>query len=88
MSRINHLIEEYGGIAIGTYLVIFAMTFFTFWGLITFGFDLSSLGSWFVGLPEVGTLAIAYAATKLTQPLRIALCIVLIPVVHRYWSRS
>ena len=84
MSRINQLIEEYGSIAIGTYLVIFALTFVSFWGLISFGFDLSALSSWFVGLPEVGTLAIAYAATKLTQPLRIALCIILIPVVHRF----
>lgn len=86
MKRLKHLIEEYGNIAIGTYLAIFALTFVSFWALISFGVDLSALSGWFTGLPEVGTLAIAYAATKLTQPLRIALCIVLIPVVHRFWA--
>ena len=85
MKRLKYLVEEYGNIAIGTYLVMFVLTFVFFWSLISFGFDLSSLSSWFVGLPEIGTLAIAYAATKVTQPLRIALCIVLIPVVHRFW---
>ena len=85
MKRLKYLVEEYGNIAIGTYLAIFVLTFVFFWSLISFGFDLSSLSSWFVGLPEIGTVAIAYAATKVTQPLRIALCIVLIPVVHRFW---
>ena len=83
MKRLKLLIEEYGRLALWTYLTIFVLTLGSFWLLISSGVDLASYSSWFEELPAVGTLAIAYAATKLTQPLRIGLCIVLVPIIHR-----
>ncbi len=82
-SKIKALYEKYGNIAIVAYLAVFFMTFFAFFGLISMGFSLQDYSSWFSELPTVGIIPIAYAATKLTQPIRIALCLVLIPIVYR-----
>ena len=86
MARLKLLMEKYGRLAIWTYLTIYALTFLAFWGLISLGIDLESYSSWFASLPAVGTVAVAYAATKLTQPLRIALCLILVPFLHRLLS--
>ncbi len=70
-------IERYGRAAIGTYVVIFAVTLIGSWLAIRAGVDVGT------SVAELGTLGAAYAATKLMQPLRIAATLVVTPIVAR-----
>lgn len=81
--RFKDLLAEYGSIALGTYFVIFFGTWFGFWWAISSGIEVSGATG------AAGTIGGAYAATKLTQPLRIGATVVLTPLVaavkHRIW---
>jgi hypothetical protein len=85
-QRYDSLFEEYGKAAFAVYLVIFLGTLGTFWYLITSGFDVESATA------QAGTLGGAYAATKLTQPIRIVATLVATPVVvgmkRRIWPEK
>ena len=82
MKRLKELINEYGPIAIGTYLVIFVLVLTGFALAIHFGFEPDGVAG------GLGLLAAAWLATKATQPLRIAATFALTPVVARVVRRS
>ena len=81
--RINfkQLLAEYGRVAIAVYLVIFVATLLGSWMAIRMGWRADGAAG------NAGTLAAAYLATKLTQPLRIAATVVLTPLVAKAHER-
>ena len=81
-SKVQNLFSEYGRTAIIVYFTIFFLTLFAFWTLLTVGVDIRTW-SYFSSLGEIGAIGLAYAATKITQPIRIALTLVLTPVIAR-----
>lgn len=80
-KTINHLLTEYGAVAVVVYFAIFFAVLAGFWLAIHFGWRTHSAAG------TAGTLAAAYVATKLTQPLRIAATLVLTPAVARFYER-
>lgn len=92
-QRYDALVERYGKIAVITYLTIFATVLLGFWAAVSAGADLASgfqkLGFDTSGASsQSGTLVVAYAFTKLTQPLRIGATLVLTPLVARAMGRA
>ncbi|HHO49784.1 MAG TPA: DUF1279 domain-containing protein [Deltaproteobacteria bacterium] len=79
--RHEALIEEYGKAAIATYFTIFFGTLLSFWLAIKSGVELSGAAG------SAGTIGGAYLATKLTQPVRIGVTLVLTPAVVGVWRR-
>ena len=77
----KQLLAEYGRVAITVYLVIFVATLLGSWMAIRMGWRTTGAAG------NAGTLAAAYLATKLTQPLRIAATVVLTPVVAKVHER-
>lgn len=86
-SKVQNLFSEYGRTGIIVYFTIFFMTFFGFWTLLTVGVDIRTW-SYFSSLGDVGAIGLAYAAAKITQPIRIALTLVLTPLVARVLPRK
>lgn len=83
-AKLKELLEEYGRVALYTYLAI--------WLAVLAGFVIAiSLGFHDAGVAEgAGVLLSAWVATKLTQPLRIAATLGLTPLVaaaHRKWKK-
>lgn len=74
-GRIQALIGEFGAIALVTYLAIFAAVLAGFAIAIATGFEVDDVAE------GTGTLAAAWLATKLTQPLRIGATVVLTPLI-------
>ena len=64
------------------YFTIFFAVLFGFWVALHFGWRPSSAAG------TAGTLAAAYVATKLTQPLRIAATLALTPLAARLYHRA
>lgn len=82
-QRLNALMEEYGQIAIVTWLSIFAMTMVGFSVAIqVFGYQPDGAAG------QGGILAIAYIATQATKPIRIAATLGLTPVIGRIVRRD
>jgi hypothetical protein len=77
----KELLAEYGAVALVVYLSIFALALAGFWMAIRFGWRTESTAG------SVGTLAAAYVATKVTQPLRIGATLVLTPLLARLYER-
>ena len=67
--------------ALVVYLSIFAGVLAAFWFAIRLGWQPESVAG------SAGTLAAAYVATKVTQPLRIAATLVLTPLVAKLYER-
>ena len=82
-SKMENLLAKYGRAGIIVYFSIFFLTLFGFWTLLTVGIDIRTW-SFFSGLGDVGAIGLAYAATKITQPIRIALTVVCTPLVGRF----
>jgi ABC-type siderophore export system fused ATPase/permease subunit len=80
-KTIQHLLTEYGTIAVIVYFVIFFAVLGAFWIAIRFGWQPSSAAG------SVGTFAAAYIATKITQPIRIAATLLVTPIVARLYER-
>jgi len=74
-KRLETLFAEYGAIAITIYFTIFAITLGSFAFALNAGLEVEGVAG------STGTLAAAWVATKLTQPLRIIATIVLTPLV-------
>jgi hypothetical protein len=74
-DRWQALLVEYGNLAIGVYFALFLITLVGFYVAIGAGFEVSGVGA------EVGRVGAAYAATKLSQPARIAATVVLTPAL-------
>jgi len=80
-KTVQALLAEYGTVAVIVYFVIFFAVLGGFWLAIRLGWQPSST----VG--SVGTFAAAYIATKLTQPLRIGVTLVITPFIARLYER-
>ena len=78
----KRIMTEYGPIALVLYLAIFALVLFGAWLAVRAGWSSSSASG------KVGTFAIAYFITKLTQPLRIGATVILTPFVARLYERA
>ena len=77
------ILERYGTIAFVIYFVTFVVTFVLIYSLIQVGFE-DTIVSFFekhLGgkFSSAGTIVVAYALTKATQPIRIGVTIVLVP---------
>lgn len=80
-DRLKALLEEYGTVAIGTYFGIFFLVLGAFAIAIQLGVKVESTAG------TAGTLAAAWVATKLTQPLRIVGTLVLTPILGKLVQR-
>ena len=80
-KTVQNLLTEYGTVAVIVYFAIFFATLGGFWLAIRFGWRPSSTAG------SVGTLAAAYIATKLTQPIRIAATLVATPFIAKLYER-
>ncbi len=92
-TQYQQLVARYGRVAIITYFSLFFGVLFGFWAAVSSGADLvggfERLGfdaSSAVG--GSGTMVVAYAMTKLTQPVRIAATVVLTPIIARFVGRE
>ncbi len=81
-QRIKRLVAEYGPVAIGVYLVLWAAVLLCFGGALLLGFEPEGASG------AGGILFASWVAVKLTQPARIALTAVLTPVVARWLPSS
>jgi hypothetical protein len=77
----KQLLAEYGTTALVVYLALFVAVLAGFWFAIRAGWRPDS------AVGSAGTLAAAYVATKVTQPLRIAGTLVLTPLVAKLYER-
>ena len=80
-KTVQNLLTEYGTAAVIVYFTIFFAVLAGFWLAIRFGWRPTSAAG------TAGTLAAAYIATKLTQPIRIAATIVVTPIVAKLYER-
>lgn len=80
-KKVERLLAEYGTVALVVYFTIFFSVLAGFWLAIRLGFRPSSAAG------TAGTLAAAYVATKVTQPIRIGATIVLTPIVAKLYER-
>lgn len=79
-DRLKQLIADYGGIAFAIYMVIFVGTLVSFWAAINAGIEVDGAAA------GAGTWAAAWVATKLTQPVRIGVMLVLTPIVAKLFG--
>ena len=83
---------EYGTIAVIIYFAIFFLTWFGAWAAIERGVDLAALAKR-VGFSSTGLVAslgawtAAYIFTKLLQPVRLGLTVVLTPLFAKLYER-
>ena len=77
------LLAEYGRFALIIYIVLFLGSIVGFAIAISSGLD---LGDWTGG--KAGTVAAAWVATKVTQPVRILVTLGLTPIVARVFRKS
>ena len=80
-AKLKKLVSEYGPVALGTYLAIFALVLGGFAVAISLGLHVQSAAG------TAGVLGAAWVAAKVTQPLRIAATLVLTPIVAKVLSR-
>lgn len=76
-DRLEALLQKYGKLALIIYFTIFGLVLAGFAIAIRAGVQVESAAG------EAGTLAAAWVATKLTQPLRIVATLVLTPIVGK-----
>ena len=87
-NKLQDVFTQYGRMGIIVYFGIFFLCFFVFWMILAFGIDIRSW-SWFSGrLGELGSIGLAYAATKLLQPIRIGLTILITPLFFRIFPQK
>ena len=82
-QKLKNLIELYGSIAFFCYIAIFIISMVGFYVAIQAGVDLNSYEFFSGKLGSAGTVVLAWAATKVIQPFRIALTLLLTPVVAK-----
>jgi hypothetical protein len=89
----KELLAEYGVVAVVVYFTIFFAVWIAAWAAIQRGVDLRALATR-VGLSPNGTVAnlgawgAAYLFTKLLQPVRIGVTLLLTPVVAKLYERA
>ncbi len=80
-DRLKRLMEEYGGVAFGTFLVIWVVTLGSLWIAVKFGWRPESTAG------ESGTFGAAYVMFRFTLPLRIGATAVMTPFVAKMLER-
>ena len=80
-KKLEALVKTYGIVGFATYFALFLLVWAGFAAAIALGLDTPGPGA------NLGTLAAAYVATKLTQPLRIAATLALMPLVTKLRER-
>lgn len=83
-ARFEQIKKEYGKIAIGTYLVLWASVLIVYALAIKMGFESKialPTGDWEIGGGKTGILFGAWVAAKASQPIRIVLTILLTPFI-------
>lgn len=85
-AKLEAHLAEYGAIALVVYVTIWLSVWAGFAIAIAAGFDVD-VGDDSVGAGTWGTILAAYVPTKLTQPLRIAVTLVVTPVVAAVWHK-
>ena len=86
-GKIKDLMIEYGKIAVVTYFAIFFLTWGSLYLAANSGVDLSTI-PWVSEKFEEGSyIFIAYLATKILQPVRIATTVLLTPIAALAWKR-
>jgi hypothetical protein len=80
-DRLVALQQEYGGVAIGTYLVLYAAVWVGFVIALQRGWSPEGAAA------ETGLFVAAWAAAKVTQPARILATVALTPLVARGLKR-
>lgn len=80
-QKLKDHFAEYGGIAIATYFVIFALTWSGFAVAIGRGVDVDG------AVGDGSIIGAAWLATKATQPLRILATLAATPLVAAVWHR-
>ena len=89
----QNLMTEYGAIAVIVYFTIFFATLIGSWAAIERGVNLAALAARF-GLSSnrfvsnLGAWTAAYIFTKLLQPVRIGLTVVLTPILAKMYERA
>lgn len=84
----KNLLVEYGAVAVVVYFAIFFLVWFGFWAAIRFGWELpDSVTGRFKVVANAGTWVVAYFATKVTQPLRIAATLAITPFIAKLYER-
>jgi len=93
-ERFMEFVQEYGPIAVITWFTIFFSTWGAFIVLLNAGVDLggwlsSGDGSGFFGkfLKTGGVTALAYGATQVVKPIRIAATFAITPAIHNVWEK-
>ena len=91
-DRLKKLIDDYGYVALAVYWAIFLSTLGVFYIALERGVDVGALiermgMEWGEAAEKTGTVAVAYAATKILQPLRILLTLALVPPVGTWWNK-
>ena len=86
-SKLQNLLSKYGRLALYVYFIIFFLTLLVFWVLLTVGVDIRTW-SFFSELGDIGAIGLAYAATKITQPIRITLTFLITPIVDKVLNQS
>jgi hypothetical protein len=76
-SRWKEMVAEYGSVALGVWFTIFGLVFAGFVVAIELGFQPEGVAA------ESGKWGMAYVATQLTKPFRIAAVLFLTPIVAR-----
>lgn len=91
-ARLKQLIDDYGYVALAVYWIIFLSTLAIFYVSLERGVDVGALIErigldWGAAAEKTGTVAVAYAATKILQPLRILLTLALVPPIGTWWKK-
>ena len=88
MTKLKELFEKYGQLTLVLHLGMYALTFLFMMCVIQFGLRdtvVDLMSTWFgEDYVQAGTWVMVFAATKVTQPVRLMLLVVLVPWFHRY----
>ncbi|MBA3657084.1 MAG: hypothetical protein H0W69_07020 [Gemmatimonadaceae bacterium] len=81
MRTLRRILAQYGTIAVVVYLALHMIVLFAFYLAIKMGWTPSGVAG------EAGIWTVAYLLTKLTQPIRLGLTLLLTPLLARLVSR-
>ena len=81
MRTLRKILAQYGAIAVVLYLALHMVVLFGFYGAIKMGWTPQGIAG------EAGIWTVAYLLTKLTQPIRLGLTLLLTPLIARLFSK-
>lgn len=94
-KKLQELLTQYGPIAAVTWFAIFFLVLGGFALALQFGFNTGAVTGWMAKLgfnpdgiaAQAGVWTAAYGLTKIVQPLRIALWLLVTPLLSRVWQK-